>query len=86
MPHDTKGLCKPPLLHCSFCGKSQDEVRKLITGPNAAHICDECALLCIQIIYERGALNIRAANFRFQLVARILYPVTLMSNWWKKSS
>ena len=28
-------------LRCSFCGKTQDQVRKLIAGPNGAYICDE---------------------------------------------
>ncbi len=39
------------LLHCSFCGKSQHEVRKLIAGP-AVFICDECVDLCTDIIRE----------------------------------
>ncbi len=38
-------------LHCSFCGKSQDEVRKLIAGP-LVYICDECVELCNEIIQE----------------------------------
>ena len=38
-------------LHCSFCGKSQDEVRKLIAGPTV-YICDECIDLCNDIIAE----------------------------------
>ena len=36
---------------CSFCGKSQDEVRKLIAGPTV-YICDECIDLCNDIIAE----------------------------------
>ncbi len=39
------------LLYCSFCGKSQDEVRKLIAGPSV-FICDECVDLCNDIISE----------------------------------
>ncbi|MCG8490254.1 MAG: ATP-dependent Clp protease ATP-binding subunit ClpX [Sneathiellales bacterium] len=39
------------LLYCSFCGKSQHEVRKLIAGPTV-FICDECAELCMDIIRE----------------------------------
>lgn len=38
-------------LHCSFCGKSQREVKKLIAGPNV-YICDECIDLCNDIIAE----------------------------------
>ena len=37
---------------CSFCGKSQDMVRKLIAGPNGAYICDECVDICAEIIEE----------------------------------
>ncbi|HCS23774.1 MAG TPA: ATP-dependent Clp protease ATP-binding subunit ClpX, partial [Rhodospirillaceae bacterium] len=38
-------------LYCSFCGKSQHEVRKLIAGPNV-FICNECVELCMDIIQE----------------------------------
>lgn len=38
-------------LKCSFCGKTQEQVRKLIAGPNV-YICDECIDLCSDIIYE----------------------------------
>jgi ClpX C4-type zinc finger len=38
-----------PLLYCSFCGKNQTEVRKLIAGPTV-FICDECVGLCNKII------------------------------------
>ncbi len=37
-------------LYCSFCFKSQREVRKLIAGPSAIFICDECIELCNEII------------------------------------
>ncbi len=36
-------------LYCSFCGKSQHEVKKLIAGPNS-NICDECVELCTEIV------------------------------------
>ena len=38
-------------LKCSFCGKTQDQVRRLIAGPNV-YICDECVELCDEIIQE----------------------------------
>lgn len=41
----------PDTLYCSFCGKSQHEVRKLIAGPTV-FICDECTELCEEIIWE----------------------------------
>ncbi|RME36280.1 MAG: ATP-dependent Clp protease ATP-binding subunit ClpX [Deltaproteobacteria bacterium] len=43
-------------LNCSFCGKSQDEVKKLIAGP-AVYICDECIELCRDIIAEEAKLE-----------------------------
>ena len=46
--HDGKG---DKLLYCSFCGKSQHEVRKLIAGPSV-FVCDECVELCNDIIRE----------------------------------
>ncbi len=50
---DTKstGSDKNKILYCSFCGKGQNEVRKLIAGPSV-YICDECVDLCNNIIEE----------------------------------
>ncbi len=39
-------------IRCSFCGKSQEQVRKLIAGPNGAYICDVCVDICAEIIEE----------------------------------
>jgi len=39
-------------IRCSFCNKTQDQVRKLIAGPNGAYICDECVEICQEIIEE----------------------------------
>lgn len=41
-----------PRIRCSFCGKTEDQVRKLIAGPNGAFICDECIEICAEIIEE----------------------------------
>ncbi|ROQ29862.1 ATP-dependent protease ATP-binding subunit ClpX [Gallaecimonas pentaromativorans] len=51
MTESTKGGGDGKLLYCSFCGKSQHEVRKLIAGPSV-FICDECVDLCNDIIRE----------------------------------
>jgi ATP-dependent Clp protease ATP-binding subunit ClpX len=48
---DRRGAERFGSLYCSFCGKSQEEVRKLIAGP-AVYICDECVALCNEIIAE----------------------------------
>ena len=42
-------------VRCSFCGKPQEQVRKLIAGPNGAFICDECVDICSEIIEEEFA-------------------------------
>ncbi len=39
-------------VRCSFCGKTQDQVRKLIAGPGGIYICDECVDICADIIEE----------------------------------
>ncbi len=41
--------------HCSFCGKSRDQVRRLIAGPGSVYICDECIELCREIIQEEAS-------------------------------
>jgi ATP-dependent Clp protease ATP-binding subunit ClpX len=52
MSDDTRGRGEDgKLLYCSFCGKSQHEVRKLVAGPSV-FICDECVELCNDIIRE----------------------------------
>jgi ATP-dependent Clp protease ATP-binding subunit ClpX len=48
------------LLYCSFCGKSQHEVRKLIAGP-AVFVCDECVELCNDIIREELQENVASS-------------------------
>lgn len=51
MSNDKSGKDDDKLLYCSFCGKSQHEVRKLIAGPSV-YICDECVELCNDIIRD----------------------------------
>ncbi len=56
-------------LFCSFCGKNQQEVKKLIAGP-AVYICDECIQLCSEIIEEE---NIKDT----ELTDRVMAPVEI---------
>jgi ATP-dependent Clp protease ATP-binding subunit ClpX len=51
MSKDKSSKGDEKLLYCSFCGKSQDEVRKLIAGPSV-YVCDECVELCNDIIRD----------------------------------
>ena len=48
-------------LYCSFCGKSQHEVRKLIAGPTV-FICDECVELCMEIIREENKTSLMKSS------------------------
>ena len=65
MSDDSRGKSDDgKLLYCSFCGKSQHEVRKLIAGPSV-FICDECVELCNDIIREE--LDERAEHGREKL-------------------
>ena len=41
-------------VRCSFCGKSQDQVKRLISGPNETYICNECVELCMTILREEA--------------------------------
>ena len=49
------------VVRCSFCGKVQAQVRKLIAGPNGAYICDECIEVCSEIIEEEFEFEDRDA-------------------------
>ena len=52
---EKKGSSNDKTLHCTFCGKNQDEVKKLIAGPeNTVYICDECIELCNEIIHDES--------------------------------
>jgi len=55
-------------IKCSFCNKTDDQVRKLIAGPDGAYICDECVEICLEIVEEefdnaeteeQGDINLR---------------------------
>ena len=62
MSEDSRGKNEEgKLLYCSFCGKSQHEVRKLIAGPSV-FICDECVELCNDIIREELEDNSEAGH------------------------
>ena len=41
-----------PTVHCSFCGRSRDEVDKLVSGPSGVYICDECIEACNEMLKE----------------------------------
>jgi len=59
-PEPAKGAS---VLYCSFCGKSQHDVKKLIAGPNS-FICDDCVGLCADIIEHGDVLALLAEDER----------------------
>jgi transcription initiation factor TFIIIB Brf1 subunit/transcription initiation factor TFIIB len=60
----------PETLQCSFCGKTQDNVSKLISSPSdhpRAYICDECVAVCVEIIEDgHSESNTRASQVEQQ--------------------
>lgn len=60
MFEDTSGMDS---IHCSFCGKSQNEVKKIVAGPGV-YICNECVDLCKQIIDQELAEDQTDTDFR----------------------
>ena len=61
-------------IRCSFCGKTQDQVRKLIAGPGGIYICDECVDICADIIDEEEEAEIEADE---SLNINLLKPVEI---------
>ncbi|MBO4266351.1 MAG: ATP-dependent Clp protease ATP-binding subunit ClpX [Lachnospiraceae bacterium] len=59
-------------IRCSFCGKSQDQVKKLIAGPEGVFICDECIEVCMEIVedelYETEETEVDNGDFEINLV------------------
>jgi ATP-dependent Clp protease ATP-binding subunit ClpX len=53
----TGGAAPTKTLYCSFCFKSQHDVKKLISGPGGIFICDECVGLCNEIIAGRPIVS-----------------------------
>ncbi|MCD7865450.1 MAG: ATP-dependent Clp protease ATP-binding subunit ClpX [Clostridiales bacterium] len=66
-------------IRCSFCGKSQEQVNKLIAGPNGAYICDECIEICNEILEEdmfRGE-DVEAEEDRPGMEINLLKPAEI---------
>ena len=72
MTNKTPDEADGKLLHCSFCGKNQNEVKKLIAGPSV-YVCDECVDLCNDIIREERQ---EASSNKFKLPA----PTTIFKD------
>ena len=59
---------------CSFCSKSQDEVSILIRGQHGAHVCEECVVVCVDLLKQKGvwpSMPVRAwRTLRYRLGGR----------------
>ncbi len=66
---------KEPVYRCSFCGKDQDQIKRLVAAPNGVYICDECVNLCKQIIDAEDIPPQRAHGF--STVAKVLTPASI---------
>jgi hypothetical protein len=67
----------PKTLYCSFCGKSQHDVRKLIAGPPPSFICDECVELCTDIIEPDEDKELFRMVTGNEESGRLVYPALL---------
>ena len=77
---------KSQVLHCSFCGKSQHEVRKLIAGTTAL-VCNECVGLCSDIIREEELAHAVEAHKKLpspQKIHRLLDEYVVGQDFAKK--
>lgn len=67
---------------CSFCGKAQNEVRKMIAGPGSVHICDSCVSVCKTIIDREleeasSKKKVRGSNKQLQSLFNLLKPAQI---------
>jgi hypothetical protein len=70
------------LYRCSFCGKNQDQVQRLIAGPGGIYICDECIELCQEIIEEEQVnLDASAPSVVRTLQQREIYGALARKDW-----
>jgi hypothetical protein len=60
---------------CSFCGKRQDQVRRLIAGPGV-WICNQCVVLCVEILADSGGNTVSGPRRVWRVVVAGLRGVT----------
>src|SRR5215208_455770 len=77
MSNDQRGNSgRDKVFHCSFCGKSQHEVRKLIAGPSV-YVCDECIALCNDIINEETREETTKTTSTSNILPRLPAPTEI---------
>src|SRR6266571_3059212 len=65
------------LARCSFCGRHSSEVRRMVAGPGAAYICDECLQLCNDILQDPTPFSTRALELASRPPVVIATPLPL---------
>jgi len=70
-------------LACSFCGKHQDQVQRLIAGPGV-YICDECIRLCNEILAEEALPPLASSPAVPEAVAPRRSPQRAPLTWWRR--
>ena len=65
----------PPTSRCSFCGRSHDEVDRLIAGPDGVFICNFCVDLCHELLLDEGMIDQEPSEFRLE---RLMPPREIM--------
>lgn len=60
------------IYHCSFCGKSQDQIQRLVAGPGGVYICDECIDFCRKSIEKGEDLSLESMRKRLAVKKREL--------------
>jgi hypothetical protein len=68
----------PKLLHCSFCGKSEKQIEKLVAGPGGLHICNECVETCQLVMHgdaQAAGRDFDPASWPTERLLAVLAPV-----------
>src|SRR5438132_6703699 len=64
------------LARCSFCGRHSSEVRRMVAGPGAAYICDDCLQLCNDILQDPAPFSAKALELASRPPVVIAAPLT----------
>ena len=67
------------LARCSFCGKRPPEVKRMVAGPGAAYICDECLELCLEILHDPAPFSPKALEMASRPPVVIAAPQELLT-------
>lgn len=52
------------MIKCDYCGKTQEDVKRIITGGAGAAICGECVLMCMEILLQEVSMDYKEIKFQ----------------------